>query len=134
MYGKLSVAAVEARKNAYAPYSGFKVGAALLTVDGKIYSGCNVENSAFSPTVCAERVALFKAISEGERAFVAIAVAGGKESIAPTMPCGVCRQTLAEFCDGALKVISVSDEAGNYTETTLGALLPNAFSGADFRG
>ena len=134
MYGKLSVAAVEARKKAYAPYSDFKVGAALLTADGKIYSGCNIENSAFSPTVCAERVALFKAISEGERDFVAIAVAGGKERIAPTMPCGVCRQALAEFCNGDLKVITDLDESGNYTETTLGALLPNAFSKADFRG
>ncbi|MDE7299128.1 MAG: cytidine deaminase, partial [Lachnospiraceae bacterium] len=94
----------EAKKmlpRAYAPYSGFRVGAALLTASKRIYTGCNVENAAFSPAVCAERTAFFKAVSEGEQEFTAIAVIGGKKGIPSdyTAPCGVCRQVMTEFCD-----------------------------------
>lgn len=99
--------AVDARKMAYAPYSGFRVGAALVGKSGKIYKGCNVENAAYSPTNCAERTAIFKAVSEGEREFTAIAIVGGMdEDIADfCAPCGVCRQVLAEFCDPDFRVV-----------------------------
>ena len=99
--------AAEAREMAYAPYSGFRVGAALLGKSGKIYKGCNVENAAYSPTNCAERTALFKAVSEGEREFVSIAIVGGMyETINDfCAPCGVCRQVLAEFCDPDFRVV-----------------------------
>ena len=97
---ELMQAAVKARKMAYAPYSGFFVGAALLTKDGKVYTGCNIENASYTPTNCAERTAFFKAVSEGERAFEAIAVVGGKgeELSELCAPCGVCRQVMTEFC------------------------------------
>ena len=134
MYKKLALAAVEARESAYAPYSSFKVGAALLTENGKIFTGCNIENAAFSPTVCAERVALFKAVSEGERRFSAIAIAGGGDSVVATAPCGVCRQVMTEFCAPSLKVLLVSDRTGEYKETSLGELLPAAFNETDLRG
>ena len=94
--------AAQARQNAYAPYSHFQVGAALLTGEGRVYSGCNVESASFSPTCCAERVALFSAVARGERDFAAIAIVGWPEGEAPSAyvsPCGVCRQALAEFCD-----------------------------------
>ena len=99
--------AIEAREMAYAPYSGFRVGAALVGKSGKIYKGCNVENAAYSPTNCAERTAIFKAVSEGEREFVSIAIVGGMgETIADfCAPCGVCRQVLAEFCDPDFRVV-----------------------------
>jgi cytidine deaminase len=99
--------AVEAREMAYAPYSGFRVGAALLGKSGKLYKGCNVENAAYSPTNCAERTALFKAVSEGEREFTAIAIVGGMgETINDfCAPCGVCRQALAEFCGPNFRVV-----------------------------
>lgn len=99
--------AVEARKKAYAPYSGFRVGAALLCKNGKVYTGCNIENAAYTPTNCAERTALFKAVSEGEREFTAIAIVGGSGEDAETLcpPCGVCRQVLAEFCDADFRLI-----------------------------
>ena len=99
--------ATEAREMAYAPYSGFRVGAALLGKSGKIYKGCNVENAAYSPTNCAERTALFKAVSEGEREFVSIAIVGGMyETINDfCAPCGVFRQVLAEFCDPDFRVV-----------------------------
>ena len=85
----------------YTPYSGFKVGAALLTKDGKFYTGCNIENAAFTPTNCAERTAFFKAVSEGEREFRAICIVGGKDGVLTeyAAPCGVCRQVMMEFCD-----------------------------------
>ncbi len=119
--------AVEARKNAYAPYSRFAVGAALLCKNGKVYTGCNIENGAYSPSLCAERVALAKAVSEGERAFVAIAIVGGRDALNGKIcpPCGVCRQALSEFCDAELSVLLGSPE--KMTKTTLGALLPMAF-------
>lgn len=94
---KLIKKAMDARKRAYAPYSTFKVGAALETSDGSIYSGCNVENAAYSATCCAERVALFKAIADGKKKFKRIAIAGGNSKICP--PCGVCRQALVEFAN-----------------------------------
>lgn len=119
-------AAHEARKQAYAPYSGFSVGAALLAEDGRIFLGCNVENSAYSPTLCAERVALGAAVAAGARHFVGIAVVGGKgEALATTPPCGVCRQTLSEFSDGTMTVLFL--ENGERTECTLEELLPRGF-------
>ena len=96
---KLMERAVEAREYSYSPYSGFRVGAALLCEDGLVYTGCNIENSAYGPTNCAERTAFFKAISEGKRKFKKIAIAGGKEELISCYPCGVCRQVMAEFCD-----------------------------------
>lgn len=116
----------KARENAYAPYSGFAVGAAVLCADGSIFCGCNVENASYTPTCCAERVAIFKAVSEGHREFVSIAIVGGKtvENVVDRcFPCGVCRQVMSEFCSPKTKVI-YSDE----TETTLEELLPNCFS------
>ena len=121
--------ACEAREKAYAPYSGFAVGAALLTKSGKVYTGCNIENAAYSPTNCAERTAFFKAVSEGEREFVAIAVTGGKAGEAPgagCTPCGVCRQVMAEFCHGDFVILLGNEET--LTVHTLGDLLPLSFS------
>lgn len=119
--------AIKAREMAYAPYSNHKVGAALLGKSGKIYTGCNVENAAYSPTNCAERTAVFKAVSEGEREFTAIAIVGGvgdklSESCAP---CGVCRQVLSEFCSAELRVVLGTPE--RITVCTLGELLPLSF-------
>lgn len=121
--------AMEARKNAYAPYSGFTVGAALLASSGKAYTGCNIENAAYGPTVCGERTAFFKAISEGERAFEKIAVVGGKgEDVKDYfVPCGVCRQVMSEFCDDDFMVIIAKAE-DDYLAKTLNELLPCRFS------
>jgi cytidine deaminase len=119
---KIIEAALQAREWAYAPYSHYRVGAALLTASGKIYEGVNIENAAFSATVCAERVAVFKAVSEGERDFVAIAIAtkdGGS-------PCGVCRQVMSEFGQ-SMMVLMVDDSARVVKETPLAELLPGAF-------
>ena len=104
---QLLTLAKEARASSYSPYSGFAVGAALLCRDGRVFLGCNIENASFSPTCCAERVAIFKAISEGAQNFEAIAVVGGKgdDSAPMCLPCGVCRQVLAEFCDPDFKVV-----------------------------
>lgn len=115
--------AKEARKNSYSPYSGHAVGAALLCKSGKIYGGCNVENAAYGPTCCAERVALFSAIADGEREFDAIAIVGNNPKC---MPCGVCRQTLSEFCDGDFEIL-VEDECGNIKSFWLKELLPFSF-------
>lgn len=121
--------ALEAREMAYAPYSKYKVGAALLTKQGRVYKGCNIENAAYTPTNCAERTAFFKAVSEGERAFEAIAIVGGYQG-APTSyayPCGVCRQVMREFCDPAeFRVITAVSEE-QYVEHTLAELLPEGF-------
>lgn len=119
---------VKAVQNAYAPYSGFKVGAALLTKSGKVYLGCNIENSTFSATNCAERTAFFKAISEGEKDFFAIAIAGGKDGIITNIcsPCGVCRQVMTEFCHGDFIVLLVKEE-NEFEKYTLSQLLPLAF-------
>ena len=120
--------AKKAAERAYAPYSSFTVGAALLTKDGKVYCGCNIENAAFSPTNCAERTAFFKAVSEGEREFSAIAVAGGKNLNFEEncFPCGVCRQVMCEFCHGDFRVIVGNDREG-IRVFTLGELLPESF-------
>ena len=126
--------AFEAQKFCYTPYSNFNVGAALLTSDGTIYQGCNIENAAFTPTNCAERTAFFKAISEGQMDFVAIAVVGNKDGIKQgegdyCAPCAVCRQVMAEFCDlDTFKVIMAKD-INDYKYYTLGELLPLAFTG-----
>lgn len=117
-----------ARKHAYAPYSGFSVGAALLAEDGRIFYGCNVENASFTPTCCAERVALFRAVSEGCRTFCAIAIAGGKgDEMSCCPPCGVCRQALSEFCGDEMKII-LEEPDKTATVTTLGTLLPKRFA------
>lgn len=125
----LCKAALAAMEYAYAPYSGYTVGAALLAADGRVFSGCNIENAAFTPTVCAERTALFKAVSEGVRDFAMLAVAGGKDGAVTGVfpPCGVCRQALSEFCKPEMPVLLVSG-TDSYEKTTLGALLPLAFS------
>ena len=115
--------AKEARKNAYSPYSGFSVGAALLSAEGKVYLGCNIENSSFTPTCCAERVAFFRAVSEGVRDFTAIAVVGDKS---PCMPCGACRQVMSEFCSENFEII-YEDECGEARWLTLSELLPYSF-------
>ncbi len=120
--------AKEAMKNAYTPYSGFKVGAALLCDDGSIYTGCNIENSSYTPTVCAERVAVFKAVSDGKHEFSAMAVCGGKDGILtdkPCRPCGVCRQVLSEFCREDFKVYIASKD--DVKEYILSELLPFSF-------
>ena len=121
--------AVEAREKAYAPYSGYRVGAALITKSGKVYLGSNIENAAYTPTVCAERTAFFKAVSEGETEFFAIAVAGGNgDKVGGAFPpCGVCRQVMAEFCDGDFKILTVTGD-DTFEEYTLTELLPLAFS------
>ena len=126
---ELVKAAFEAMQKAYAPYSGYKVGAALLSKSGKIYSGCNVENASYSPTNCAERTAFFKAISEGEREFAKIAIVGGKEGTVTDlfMPCGVCRQVMAEFCDDSFEII-VAKSCDDYKAFTLCEILPERFS------
>ena len=131
---ELMLAAVEARKNAYVPYSGFSVGAALLSRDGRVFTGCNVENAAYSPTNCAERTAIFKAVSEGVRTFSAIAVVGGSGEILNELcaPCGVCRQVLAEFCDADFRVLLGTPDAIRVMR--LGELLPLAFSASDIGG
>lgn len=121
--------ALNARKQSYSPYSEFKVGAALLTKTGKIYKGCNIENAAYTPTNCAERTAFFKAVSEGEREFEAIAIVGGSKEN-PTefvYPCGVCRQVMMEFCNPKEFKIIVAISEDNYVEKTLEELFPNGF-------
>lgn len=119
--------AIEALNNSYAPYSNCNVGAALLTKNGKIYSGCNIENSSFCATICAERVAFSKAISNGEKDFVAIAIAGkNKNGITAFSPCGICRQFMAEFCSSQFKVFVLTDKE-NFKEYSLGQLLPDSF-------
>ena len=127
--------ACSARERAYAPYSGFSVGAALLAKSGKVYLGCNIENRAFSPSNCAERTAFFKAVSEGERSFVKLAVAGGKAGGSPVFcpPCGVCRQVMREFCNPDSFCIILAKSAEEYREYTLAQLLPESF-GPDHLG
>ncbi len=118
-----------AQQQAYAPYSEFLVGAALLTEDGKIYQGCNIENAAYSPSNCAERTAFFKAVSEGERDFTAIAIVGNKRGEAGDYcpPCGVCRQVMAEFCKKDFEILLAKDPK-NWKSFTLEQLLPESFA------
>lgn len=120
--------AIEAMRYAYAPYSSYRVGAALLTKSGKVYTGCNIENASYGATNCAERTALFKAVSEGETEFEALAIAGGKEGNIEGAfpPCGICRQVLSEFCDNNFKVLLVTC-ATDFAEYTLEQLLPLSF-------
>ncbi len=122
----LVVAAVDAASRAYAKYSGFRVGAALLSADGRVFTGCNVENGSYGLTNCAERTAVFKAVSEGVRDFAAIAVAGGAGT--PAYPCGACRQVLAEFCQPSMPVICSTLGMDRVERFTLGALLPQSFA------
>lgn len=134
-YTSLFQQAQEARTHAYCPYSKFAVGAALLCADGTVFTGCNIENAAYSPGNCAERTALFKAVSEGKQEFLAIAVAGGRlggDANASCWPCGVCRQVLREFNGGGLVVVT-GDGVGGVAVKTLGALLPESFSADDLR-
>ncbi len=136
-YATLAELALEARKRSYAPYSRFCVGAALLTESGRIYQGCNVENAAYTPTNCAERTAVFKAVSEGERRFRAIAVAGGEkgaETLAEVSPCGVCRQVLAEFCDAETFEVILARSPKDYRVLTLGELFPLGFGAQNLQG
>ena len=122
---ELIKAAMEAKEHAYVPYSHFRVGAALLTKSGKVYQGCNIENAGYSPTNCAERTALFKAVYEGEREFAAIAINGdGDEYL---YPCGVCRQVMMEFCDPEEFQIILATDVEHYDIYTLKELLPLGF-------
>ena len=125
---ELVIEAINAMKNSYSPYSDFKVGAALLTENNKVYTGCNIENVAFGPSICAERVAFFKAISEGEKSFSKIAVVGGKNGVitSPTPPCGVCRQVMREFCNDDFEILIVRENE-NYDKVLLKDLLPQSF-------
>ena len=126
---KLIKKAIEMLNFSYAPYSNFHVGAALLTSEGEIYTGCNIENAAYGPSNCAERTAIFKAVSEGKKEFEAIAVVGGKngkiENFCP--PCRVCRQVLAEFCKKDFEIV-LAKSTNEYKIMTLEQLLPESFS------
>ena len=131
---KLCELAKEAMTHSYSPYSGFKVGAALLCGDGTVYQGCNIENAAFGPTNCAERTAIFKAVYDGHWDFVAIAVCGGKDGVITGQfpPCGVCRQVMREFCGDDFKILMVNPEG--FEEVTLAQLLPHSFSPSEHMG
>ena len=128
---KLIELAKEAMTHAYDPYSGFKVGAALLCKDGTVYQGCNIENASFTPTICAERTAFFKAVYDGKREFAAIAVCGGKDGVITGLfpPCGVCRQVMREFCTDDF-IIYLAKPDG-YEIRTMAQLLPDSFSAAE---
>ena len=127
---KLMRTAIEYRKRSYSPYSGFQVGAALLSADGEIFGGCNIESASFSPTNCAERTALFKAVSEGVKECAAIAVVGGKAEgeLEFCSPCGVCRQALVEFCDPKSFVVYLGTSEEDYKGYLLEELLPYSFT------
>lgn len=124
--------AKEAMTHAYVPYSGYKVGAALLCADGTVYQGCNIENASYTPTVCAERTAFFKAVYDGQREFTAIAVCGGKDGVITGFfpPCGVCRQVMREFCGDGFRIYLVG-AGGAYEIRTLAQLLPDSFSAGE---
>lgn len=128
---KLCELAKEAMQRAYAPYSGFKVGAALLCKDGTVYQGCNIENAAYGPTNCGERTAFFKAVYDGKREFEAIAVCGGKDGVITGAfpPCGVCRQVMREFCRDDFVIYMMNPDG--YEAVTLTQLLPYSFSTAN---
>lgn len=131
---KLLGEAKKARLMAYAPYSKFKVGAALLTKSGKVYYGCNIENAAYTPTNCAERTAFFKAVSEGETEFEKIAVVGameGREADDICSPCGVCRQVMMEFCNPKTFKIILANGEGNILVSSLDEILPYGFGPKD---
>ena len=135
MKEKLVRAALMARECAYAPYSGYTVGAALLTGEGEVFTGGNIENASYGATNCAERTAFFKAVSEGKRNFCAIAIAGGlagQEPVDYAYPCGICRQVMQEFTAPDFKVIVVKNTV-DYKEYTLEELLPFSFGGESIR-
>ncbi len=125
--------ALKAREFSYSPYSNYMVGAAVLTTDGDIYTGCNIENAAYGPTNCGERTAIFKAVSEGKREFVAIAIVGGKRGTTGdyAAPCGVCRQVMMEFCDPHKMQVIVAKNTEEYKVFTLEELLPEGFGAAN---
>lgn len=129
-YRELVSKAVEGRKNAYVPYSQFKVGAAVLTEDGTIYNGCNIENASYGATNCAERTAIFKAVSEGHKVIKAIAIVGIQSEY--TYPCGICRQVIAEFASTDVKIILAKNE-DEYIVKTLEEILPGAFTKKDLQ-
>ena len=130
---KLCALAIEAMGHSYSPYSGCKVGAALLCADGSVYQGCNIENAAFGPTVCAERTAIFKAVYDGHRDLIAIAICVGKDGVITGLfpPCGVCRQVMREFCADDFQIYMVLPD-GKYEVCTLKDLLPFSFSAAEY--
>ena len=129
MISKLIETAMEQLKFSYTPYSNFKVGASLLTKNGQIYTGCNIENAAYTPTNCAERTAIFKAVSEGVREFDTICIVGGKDGILTeyTAPCGVCRQVMMEFCQPETFQIILAVDEENYKVCSLRELFPFGF-------
>ena len=126
---ELIALAKEAMTHAYAPYSGYQVGAALLCADGSVYRGCNIENAAYGPTNCAERTAFFQAVYDGHREFTAIAVCGGKDGVITGFcpPCGVCRQVMREFC-GEDFLVHIAGPVGSFRTRTLSQLLPDSFT------
>ena len=121
--------AQEARDHSYAPYSHYHVGAALLTADGQIYQGCNIENAAYGPSNCAERTAFFKAVYDGHRAFRAIAIIATGEEMG--FPCGVCRQVMAEFCGGDFLIVTANRDRTRVDVSTFETLLPHSFGPKD---
>jgi len=126
--------ALNARKQSYSPYSHFQVGAALLSSDGKLYTGCNIENAAYTPSNCAERTAFFKAVSEGVKSFSSIAIIGGPEgadSLQLCAPCGVCRQVMMEFCDPKSFEVILAMDSEHYEVFTLEQILPMGFGPED---
>ena len=127
-YKKLAKIAIDARDNAYVPYSNFKVGAAVVTEDNSIYTGCNIENASYGATNCAERTAIFKAISEGHKKIKAIAIVG--DMTTNTYPCGICRQVIVEFATRDIQIILVKNEE-NYIIKTMEEILPGAFTKED---
>lgn len=130
MIEELIEQAMRARKFSYSPYSGYRVGAALMTAEGKVYTGCNIENAAYTPTNCAERTAFFKAVSEGQKSFRAIAIVGGPADEPITQyayPCGVCRQVMMEFCDPQTFDIIIARSKKEYQLKKLQELLPDGF-------
>ena len=129
---ELIARAIAAMDRAYVPYSGYRVGAALLCADGKVYEGCNIENGSYGATNCAERTAFFRAVFDGEREFTAIAVCGGKDGIITGAfpPCGVCRQVMREFCEDDFRIYMVGKD-GVYLERTLNEILPDSFRPKD---
>lgn len=127
-YDFLVKKAMEARENAYAPYSGFRVGACIQTSDGRIYTGCNVENSSFGAAICAERTAIAKAVSEGSTKISAIAITSDSDRL--TYPCGICRQVISEFAGDDIKIIC-SDKKGQYKIYGMNDILPHAFTRED---
>lgn len=132
----LIAAAIEARRNSYSPYSHYQVGAALLVADGRIVTGCNIENAAYGPSNCAERTTFFKAVSDGLREFSAIAIVGspeGEELTQYAYPCGVCRQVMMEFCEPESFQIIVAKSEADYRVMTLSELLPEGFGPANLR-